>query len=182
MDLIRQKADGLGQVANLCARCSDIDFETIFAMRFESGEGSFVATFREGDPPAAPSSCGFCMLIMSKSLWTTDPSEEGLGKRDKHIFECEAIDIQLVFNSPREIPGCRDNVVLLVTEKMGSKMLYCYDFGQKADVICEVVPKVPGDDVPIINGRELKAYSIDYSIMKGWLDHCNRFHGEDCSF
>ena len=152
--------------SSLCSRCSSIDVESLF-VDLEKHHIKKVMSLGELGEEAELSSCALCRLFHAVSqqgsagtkdcalycTWSPDPYQLGVGT---------------VLAVARDIGG-------LSTMKRTFR-----DGASGGFIACSSASKT-APHVHSLRARYIDAISIDFDIIRGWIQHCGRWHKNQCT-
>ena len=180
------------EASNICANCSSIDFDAIFAQEIRDWRGTFVKDLGLVTQEWETRNCELCRLWVA--IRPVIPGKED--DQEYQNFHLRAFSSMKSFVDTagglprRSFPRLTDSVFLSViitgSEKSGSRnklSAWWKNTTRVSGFVASVPPMSPslGPTSERYSGRLVEAKTVDYPLIRHWIGYCRSNHNRTCS-
>jgi hypothetical protein len=176
------------EATELCGHCATVDLSKLFTtkpmpVRGTNNDKNNLTLARDGNIPHTysglkPSICQLCRFFVAVAWGATGPSKQDLSRMK---FDVVLLDVFEAFNSL--LFNTVIETTLLYQSAIIGLQLTRSQGGQRTTSSYYILPvestEHPYNRLPV-SGRLLNLYSIDFGVLKGWLNRCKSHHGDLC--
>jgi hypothetical protein len=156
---------------DLCSQCAKIDFKTAFSINVPGGNGVPVT----GILRLMEEQCDFCKMIKSMldavDIPQTSPNDEGF-----HLWAFSAWTVLKLRLSNSWTTTAMDNALVVIQDRPVATAVRVAV--RRRGMLLGAILPVPQPTESMIgkrliqSGRAVEKDFIDYSLLRGWIEHC----------
>jgi hypothetical protein len=158
--------------SSLCSRCLSIDVEGLF-VDLERQHMKKLMTLGELGVEAELSSCSLCRLFHAVRI-------QGSARVKNYALYC--------IEPPDPYHASNGTVLAVARDKFGLGAEYGYmlmhatleDGASCGFIACSSASR-PAPHIKSLRAQSIHAISIDFDIIRGWIQHCGREHTKQCT-
>ena len=161
----------LSEDRNLCTRCAELDIKTIFLDKPKTFRGKLIMNLGDATPSQLSTSCSLCQLLIA--MTPKDPQIEGK-KEEYGLF---ALPGQILDTYKGMVDTVLLGVLRLADFRMGNSKRRIQISLESTGLIGKF------DSLDSATGfrlRSLQSASLDFDILRTWLNLCVGFHTKIC--